>query len=96
MRKLRPLAQATTQRQEQENKMKTQKDIIKTVSKMYVMATGNTDYEPLARFILTEHYGVETFFLNKECDYSSGINLVSVQIFSNNMDKVIQAVNGEL
>jgi hypothetical protein len=76
--------------------MKTQKDIIKTVSKMYVMATGNTDYEPLARFILTEHYGVETFFLNKECDYSSGLNLVSVAIFSNNMNKVIQAVNGEL
>jgi hypothetical protein len=76
--------------------MKTQKDIIKTVSKMYVMATGNTDYEPLARFILTEHYGVETFFLNKECDYSSGLNLVSVAIFSNNMNKVIQAINGEL
>jgi hypothetical protein len=76
--------------------MKTQKDIIKTVSKMYVMATGNTDYEPLARFILTEHYGVETFFLNKECDYSSGINLDSVKIFSDNMDGVIKAINGEL
>ena len=76
--------------------MKNEKDLIKTVAKMYSMATGNTDYEPLARFILTEHYGVETFFLNKECDYSSGLNLVSVQIFSNNMNNVIQAINGEL
>ena len=64
--------------------MKTQKDIIKTVSKMYVLATGETDYEPLARF------------LNKECDYSSGLNLDSVKIFSDNMDSVIKANNGEL
>ena len=76
--------------------MKTQKDIIKTVSKMYVLATGETDYEPLARFILTKHYGLETFFLNKECDYSSGLNLDSVKIFSDNMDSVIKAINGEL
>ena len=76
--------------------MKTEKDIIKTVAKMYSMATGNVDYEPLARFILTNHYGVETFFLNKEGDYSSGLNLDSVKIFSDNMDGVIQAINGEL
>lgn len=76
--------------------MKTEKDLIKTVAKMYAMATDNQNYEPLARFILTNHYGVETFFLNKECDYSSGINLESVKIFSDNMDSVIQAINGEL
>jgi hypothetical protein len=76
--------------------MKNEKDIIKTVSRMYAMATGNSDYEPLARFILTKHYGLETFFLNKECDYSSGLNLDSVKIFSDNMDGVIRAINGEL
>lgn len=97
MTRLRPLAQATKARAGQESKtMKNEKDIIKTVSKMYVMATGNSDYEPLARFILTKHYGLETFFLNKECDYSSGLNLDSVKIFSDNMDGVIQAINGEL
>lgn len=76
--------------------MKTEKDIIKAVSKIYGMTTGNTEYEPLARFILAEYYVVECFFLNKESDYSSGLNLNSVKTFSYNMHRVIQAVNGEL
>lgn len=76
--------------------MKTEKDIIKAVSKIYAITTGNTEYEPLARLILANHYSVEHYFLNKPCDYSSGLNLNSVKTFSYNMHRVIQAVNGEL
>ena len=76
--------------------MKTQKDIINTVSKMYALSTGDTSHEKLARFILSNYYGVDTFFLIDENDYSKGLNMYSVQIFINNMKKVVQAVNGEL
>ena len=76
--------------------MTNDKDLIKRVAKMYAIKTGDKKCEVLARFILTNYYGVDTFFLVKEGDYSSGLNMDSVQIFSDNMDKVIQAINGEL
>jgi hypothetical protein len=76
--------------------MKNEKDLINKVVKMYVIATDNKDYEKLARFILSNYYGVETFFLVKEGDYSSGILMDSVKIFTKNMEKIIQGINGEL
>lgn len=77
--------------------MKTEKDLINTVAKVYTMMkdASSTD-EKLARFILTNYYGVDTFFLKKEGDYSSGLNMDSVQLFADNMTQVRKAISGEL
>ena len=80
----------------QVNTMKNEKDLINKVAKMYAMATGDTSHEKLARFILSNYYGVDTFFLIKEGDYSSGLDMHSVDLFTKNMKRVVQAVNGEL
>jgi hypothetical protein len=76
--------------------MKNDKDVINAVAKMYAISTGDTSHEKLARFILSNYYGVDTFFLVKEGDYTSGLLMRSVDVFIENMKKVVQAVNGEL
>lgn len=76
--------------------MKNEKDLINAVAKMYALSTGDTSHEKLARFILSNYYGVDTFFLIDENDYSSGLQMSSVKLFIDNMKKVVQAVNGEL
>ena len=76
--------------------MKNEKDLINKVAKIYVLLTNDKDHEKLARFILSNYYGVNTFFLVDENDYSSGLNMDSVQIFIDNMRNVVKAVNGEL
>jgi len=78
------------------NTMKNEKDLINTVAQMYSLATSDLDHYKLAKFILANYYSVESFFLNNENDFSSGLNLNSVETFIDNMKKVVQAVNGEL
>jgi hypothetical protein len=95
------LAQATTQGQEQENKMSkvmtNDKDLINRVARIYSLTNDATATDTkLARIILSEYYGVNTFFLVNENDYSSGLNMDSVQIFIDNMKQVKKAINGEL
>jgi hypothetical protein len=70
--------------------------LINKVTNIYADSTNasNTD-KKLARHILKEYYSCETFFLNREADLSSGINLPAVRIFVDNMKSVIAAINGE-
>ena len=78
--------------------MNNRKDLINAISTIFTMSTPNTGKteKNLAKFILENYYGVETFFLNRENDFSSGLNELSVMIFSDNMRKVIKSINGEL
>jgi len=79
--------------------MMNDKDYAKLVNKVadiFASSTGaNATEKKLAKFILSNFYGCDTFFLNREGDLSSGIYLEAVKIFSENMVHVIGAINGE-
>ncbi len=77
--------------------MKNEKDLIDNVASIYAMNTNGAGKreKDLAKFILKNYYYVDTFFLNRENDYSSGINLDSVKIFNENMVQVRKAISGE-
>jgi hypothetical protein len=77
--------------------MKNEKDLINTVVNIYgMMKDATATDKKLARFILNNYYGVDTFFLLDENDYSGGLNMDSVQLFANNMQQVRKAISGEL
>jgi hypothetical protein len=77
--------------------MTNDKDLINRVARIYSLTNDATATDTkLARIILSEYYGVNTFFLVDENDYSSGLNMDSVQIFIDNMKQVKKAINGEL
>jgi hypothetical protein len=77
--------------------MKNEKDLINAVVNVYgIMKDATATDKKLARFILNNYYGVDTFFLLDENDYSSGLNMDSVQLFADNMTKVRKAIGGEL
>jgi hypothetical protein len=77
--------------------MKNEKDLINNIATMYAMNTsgaGKTEKD-LAKFILNNYYGVDTFFLNREGDYSSGLNLEGFRIFCEQMKKITRTITGD-
>jgi hypothetical protein len=77
--------------------MKNEKDLINTIATMYAMSTNGAGKreKDLAKFILSNYYGVDTFFLNREGDYSSGLNLEGIRIFSEQMKKITKTITGD-
>lgn len=77
--------------------MNSEKELIERVATLYANATSGAGKQEkdLAKYILKNYYGVDTFFLNREGDYSSGLNFHSVEIFCENMKKVTKAISGE-
>lgn len=78
--------------------MQTTNDLINKVALLYSLHTSGAGVQEknLAKYILKNYYSVETFFLVRENDFSSGLNLESFNIFCENMKKVTKAINGEL
>ena len=75
--------------------MKNEKELIDAV--IYVTALNHsfsnskTDKD-LARFILKNYYDVCCFFLNEEDNFSSGLNLNSVEIFGEKFNEIRDAI----
>lgn len=70
--------------------------LIKRVANAYAIATNaDTKDKQLATFILKNYYGCDTFFLNKEGDLNSGLNMNCISIFIENMELVKSAISGE-
>ena len=78
--------------------MTNEKELIERVATLYATVTNGAGKQEkeLAKYILKSYYGVDTFFLNREGDYSSGRNFNSVEIFCENVKKVTKAINGEI
>jgi hypothetical protein len=76
--------------------METQTDIINRVALLYSLNTSGAGLKEkhLAKFILKNYYDLESFFLVREGDYSSGLNLESFGIFCENMKNVTKAIEG--
>jgi hypothetical protein len=76
--------------------METKTDIINRVAVLYSLNTSGAGLteKHLAKFILKNYYDVESFFLVREGDYSSGLNLESFNIFCENMKNVTKAIEG--
>ena len=71
--------------------MKNEKQLIDAV--IYITAinhsfTGSKREKDLARFILKNYYDVCCFFLNEEDNYASGLNLKSVEMFSDKFEEI--------
>lgn len=77
--------------------MNSEKELIERIATVYAFGTNGAGKQEkdLAKFILKNYYSVDTFFLNREKDYSSGLNFHSVEVFSENMKRVTRAINGE-
>jgi hypothetical protein len=75
--------------------MKNENDVINAVVKMTALAhrfSSDKREKDLARFILKNYYAVDTFFLNREGDFSSGINMKSVELFIDKMDDIFNVI----
>lgn len=75
--------------------MKNEKELIEAI--VYITAVNHsfTDSKrdkDLAKFILKNYYDVCCFFLNKEDNFSSGLNLKSVEIFGEKFDEIRDAI----
>ncbi len=71
--------------------MKNEKQLIDAV--IYITAvnhsfTTSKREKDLARFILKNYYDVCCFFLNEEDNYASGLNLKSVEMFSDKFEEI--------
>jgi len=76
--------------------MKNQKELIEAI--VYITAVNHsfsTDktQKDLARFILKNYYDVCCFFLNEEDNFSSGLNLKSVELFSEKFGEINEAIH---
>lgn len=74
--------------------MKNDTDVINAVLKVASINLRLDKREKdLARFILKNYYDVCCFFLNKEDDFTSGLNLKSVESFIEKFDEVNIAIH---
>jgi hypothetical protein len=76
--------------------MKNDNDLINAVVKITAIAHSFSSQKrdvALTRFILKNYYSVDTFFLNKECDFNSGLNMNSVELFIEKMDEILNAIH---
>jgi hypothetical protein len=75
--------------------MKNEKELIEAI--VYITAINHSfssekREKDLARFILKNYYDVCCFFLNDGDNYSSGLNLNSVEIFGEKFDEIRDAI----
>ncbi len=76
--------------------MKNEKDLINAIVKIVAIShsfSSDKREKDLTRFILKNYYAVDTFFLKKECDYSSGLNMNSVELFIEKIDDILNAIH---
>jgi len=76
--------------------MKNENDLINAIVKIVALShcfSRDKREKDLTRFILKNYYYVDTFFLKKEGDYSSGLNMNSVEIFIEKIDDILNAIH---
>jgi hypothetical protein len=76
--------------------MKNENDLINAIVKIVALShsfSSDKREKDLTRFILKNYYAVDTFFLKKECDYSSGLNMNSVELFIEKIDDILNAIH---